>query len=132
MKNRSMLDEAAIDGDKLTENRFEAAVKDEFLKRYRVFAPVGHIYSVMVEEAEIKSPNLSKFVDELNGYIRRGGNAFACVGGAMDHISPRAASSLHRYLADHVSRRRISKEAAINVMKAATGCDPSYIRFPGL
>jgi len=77
--------------------------QDRILKMYRVswldatFSTVGHVYSVMVEELNIK-PDLAGFIEKLNKYIEVGGDGFACVKSPLDDFTWKRFYPLQSFL----------------------------------
>jgi hypothetical protein len=76
---------------------------DRILKMYRVrwlddtFSTIGHVYSVMVEELNIK-PDLPRFIEKLNEYIKIGGNELFCVKSPLDNFTWKRFLPLQRFL----------------------------------
>ncbi len=83
---------------KKAQKRFQV----KYVDNSRVGAPVGHVYSVMVEELGIKNPDLQGFMNEFNEYIKIGGDGFACVKSPLDHLYSRTQSKLKSMLQEKI------------------------------
>ena len=88
IKNQSMLEDERMDE------------RQKLFKKYRtqwadnMFATVGHIYSIIVEEMNIEDPDLWKFIRQLNEYIEISGDGFAKVSGPTDCFNSRRGYKL--------------------------------------
>lgn len=113
IKDQSMLRDEHLDED-------ERVLKRLGIK-YLDFAhpPVGHVYSVMVEELGIEKPDFQKFIDRLNKYIEVGGDGFARIKSKNEYLSPRAARKFCTYL--QYEWPSISEEVFCKIVKEAYG-----------
>lgn len=82
-----------------------------------VFAPLGHIYSVYIEEAKIENPDFNKFVEELKEIDYRvkystHNNPYLSV------INP---ETIHLYLHKKIQEKKIGINSAKKIMLEAIG-----------
>ena len=119
-KNHSMLEDERLDDVRKIKKRFKIKYLDD------AYPPVGHVYSVMVEEFGIERPDINRFIEELNEYIKIGGDGFACIHNPLESFYSRTATKLGHYLSDKFRKGEISKDSFNVIMKAAIGgCDYS-------
>lgn len=90
-ENHSMLDDERMSDEEKTIKRYGRLGK--------AYAPVGHVYSVIVEELDINNPDIDEFIETLNEYIKIGGDGFACIHSPMECFYSRTIHKLCRYLA---------------------------------
>lgn len=91
-KNESMLrDERMDDTQKILKK-----LKIKYLDG--AYPPIGHFYSVMVEELNIENPDFQGFIDKLNEYISKYGNDFACIKEKNKYLYCRTAHYVIDYL----------------------------------
>ena len=111
MKNQSMLVEEKMDDE------------EKIIKRYGylggAYAPVGHVYSVIVEKLDINNPDIYEFIKILNEYIEIGGDGFACIHSPMERFYSRTVNKLCRYLAGEFPE--ITEKEIEEIAKEACG-----------
>ena len=115
LKNHSMLEEERLNSEEKVLRKFKIKFFDG------AFAPVGHVYSVMVEECDIKKPDINGFIAELNEYIKIGGDGYACIKKPTTYFYSKTATRLRWYLAEKVKRGEISTKAFKTIMLEAIG-----------
>jgi hypothetical protein len=71
-KNHSMLREARLTKKEKIIKETETLERVEVDWHRKVFPPIGHIYSLLVEELKIEKPNFNKFLEEFNDYLVSG------------------------------------------------------------
>lgn len=119
LKNHSMLEEERMDD------------RRKISRTYRIkswintYAPVGHVYSIMMEEMNIKNPDIHGFIAELK---KLSGSELACINDPTTPLYSKTASALRKYLHDKVQKGEISKKSFRTIMfEAHGGWDYDYI-----
>jgi hypothetical protein len=115
-KNYSMLE----DNEMSVIERLKRKFGLETLDSPRMFAPLGHVYSVMVEVLGIEEPDLRGFIDDINNLMGEYNKS--------SHVKHPAASTYHYtalkikdYLCDQVRIGRMEKSQAKRIMEEAIG-----------
>ncbi len=112
-KNHSMIDELSLSDI------------DKTLRRFRTrevnccYAPVGHVYSVMVELLNIKEPNISEFIYELNRYIQEF-DRFMCIHSPSEKLYSLTTRVLDQMLHETLTKRKYRKYGH-RIIKEAVG-----------
>ncbi len=114
-KNHSMLEETKLNN------------KERMLKRFntkwleKCYAPVGHVYSVIVEELNIKNPDLQGFIETINQDLTSNGNSFACIKNPLETFYSRTIRPLSRFLGEKIRDGEITEKSCDLIMKEACG-----------
>ena len=114
LHNHSMIEEERLDEEERIKKKFRVRYLDQ------TYAPVGHVYSVMVEELGIENPSSIKdFIEELNKYNRIRGSGYAFIESPLDYFYFLTTNRLEWYLRAMLDKGEINKRQLERIMKAA-------------
>jgi len=114
LHNHSMIEEERLNEEEKIKKKFRTQYLDQ------TYAPVGHVYSVMVEELGIENPSSVKdFIEELNKYIKIGGAGYAFIKSPLDRFYFLTTNRLEWYLRAMLDQEKINKRQLERIMKAA-------------
>ena len=82
-----------------------------------VGAPIGHVYSVMVEELNIEKPDLNAFIKELNTYIINNHDSFACLKSPTDNLYSKTLVSLYILLQHKIFEENLEIKSAKKIIR---------------
>lgn len=111
-KNQSMLEDDRMKEERKFRNK---------LKQFKgkLFPPIGHVYSVMVEELGIEKHDFKKFINDFNKIIEIGGCGYARIKDINDYMNSKAAYRIRWYLEDYHSGE--SEEVIDKIVTEAYG-----------
>ena len=94
-KNKSMMEDERMNERQKTLKKYKT-YREKYVDGD--YPPIGHVYSVMVEELGIENPDFQGFIDKLNEYIEIGGDGFARIKSKDEYLYSRTAHKFRWYL----------------------------------